>query len=142
MILLGAARDSITLWASDRAELTRLVVLCEILLQQLLVTSEVLADHLDIQAFLAVLSNIVVVDHLIASTSCVLTFDGQLGQRSLQHGVRLSSGKRLISAIRTHYLSLVLAEINIILDAGPAKAAFASVTLDRMLQHIEADTTV
>lgn len=142
MVLLGTTDNSTALWASYRAEFTRLFVLCEVLFQQLLVASEVLADHIYEQAFLAVLSDVFVVNHLIATTYCVLTFDGQLVQSLLQQWVRLLSGKWLVSAIRTHYLSLVLTKMNIILDASPTKAAFASFAFDRLLQHVEADTAV
>ena len=54
----------------------------------------------------------------------------------------LSTGKGLITAIRTNDLSFILTEKFVFIDASSAEATLASITLDRLLKDVQADSTV
>lgn len=142
MVFFSTACNAVTFCATDGAELTGLVVLGEVFLKKFLVASKVLAYHLDEGAFLSMLLNVVVMDRLNTSTCSVFTLNRKLRERALQHRVCFNSRKRFITAIRAHNLSLILAKIDVIVSACLAEAAPASVALNRLLQHVEADAAV
>ena len=133
------ACDSIALGTSFSLKLAGSVMLNEVFPQKLLIAAIVLTNKFHKAALLPVLLQVLVLDFFLAAETGILTLDSELGEGLLQHRVRIMARKRLCATMRTGDLSLILAEIDILLGAKPAEPLMATATLDWHLENIVTD---